>query len=663
MNFFKKYRVLIIFILVFSVFFLGFSGFYQSYPDKEISIFSVLYSILRMFLMGESSPLLVNWKLTTARYLAALLVGYGIFVSIYNYLYSWWLGIKIKFFYRSHNVIFGLGRMGYRIAMDLCQAGEKVVVIEQNTENENITKIKKEGAVVIEGNGADEEILLRAGIEYARHSLLLTGSDESNLQIANLLTYLKQQGVIKNNFKVQIHIDDWHSNNFLKDYLDLYNKTPNFDLEPFNIYLSAAQIIYDDYNPLKNTDFEEIIDKNGKISIKSSPTSIAIIGYNKTTEYFITENIILSHSPGLKNINIFLIDQNIHKKTADFKQRVPEFNEFVNLIPIELSSENFVGGEFSDKAFVEKLKTLNAVYFFDEKDAYLLNLANSFRQYLYAAIGDLNRIPLVVCLPERSNILNLLNPNMLLGLDENIPLFTTLSNNFNIHVVKLITDTCTKAKLIDKQEVHNALAKVINYYYSIKYEFEWLLTNQDAEKFRQAKAGEKLEKIFLNIHFNAENPLQELENAIISALHKILNKNCDELKETFGITARWEELIDILQDSNRYVARHLQVKVDFLEKINCPDFLPDTIYKYFKILAPIEHKRWVAEKKVLKYRFGKFPENNKKMKKLLKNTLKIHDQIIPYHELSKEMEDKDFNMFLMIPVLQEIYAIYNKKSL
>ena len=37
---------------------------------------------------------------------------------------------------------------------------------------------------------------------------------------------------------------------------------------------------------------------------------------------------------------------------------------------------------------------------------------------------------------------------------------------------------------------------------------------------------------------------------------------------------------------------------------------------------------------------------------MLKETLKIHDQIITYEELDKEMEDKDLNMFLLIPVMQ-----------
>ncbi|MEM6299928.1 MAG: hypothetical protein AAF740_14665, partial [Bacteroidota bacterium] len=127
----------------------------------------------------------------------------------------------------------------------------------------------------------------------------------------------------------------------------------------------------------------------------------------------------------------------------------------------------------------------------------------------------------------------------------------------------------------------------------------------------------------------------------------------NEWQGKLGIQARWQSLPGLKQLSNRYVARHLNVKIDFLSKIGYADCRKEDIIPFFHALAPVEHDRWTSEKLAYKFRFGPFPKD-RTVKNLLKDTLKIHDQIIPYEELTQEMEDKDFNMFLLIPVMQRM---------
>ena len=59
---------------------------------------------------------------------------------------------------------------------------------------------------------------------------------------------------------------------------------------------------------------------------------------------------------------------------------------------------------------------------------------------------------------------------------------------------------------------------------------------------------------------------------------------------------------------------------------------------------------------VFNYKYGPFP-TDKKEKHLLKEVLKIHDQLVPYEKLSEEDKQKDLNIFLMVPVLNIIKPI------
>jgi voltage-gated potassium channel Kch len=660
----RKLRVfspVIIFTLTALVFILGLLG-YQEYWEQqrllrpnevlETDWWGAIYAVISMFLMeGMDPPIIANNKLIMAKFLAALLLGYGIFITVYNYLHTAWLMFKVKYFYANHTVILGGGHIGSKIAIEMLKAGEKVVVLDTNPHNENLVLVQAYGGISMIGSAMEKDDLFKIGIDKASYCIVVTGHDETNLEAAHILSQLNQQDKITGHLKVHMNINDWYNVNFLKDYLDLYTKTPHFDIDTFDTDLSAAQIIFDRYSPVSNVTYKKkISEETGKmVSVESSDNAIAIIGTNSAAENFIVECIILSHVPGLRNLKILLIDTDVDKFVKQIRFKFPFIDDYLDIIPYELEDENFYSPVFNSPEFISHLQILSHAYFFGNHDSYLMGVANRFRQLLYANIDDMSKACLVVCLPESSKIMSIIDPN---PSDKNKEhLFDTLAKGFNINVVNQISDTCTKAKLIDDIGVVVELAKMVNYFYAMKYEFEWMLPEADRKGYNDLGLSSKLENIFLAKRFSTSQPTQELENAIVGELAKALHKNQAELAKTFGINAKWNMLSDIKQDSNRYVARHLEVKVNFLERMGHNDFTKEVIEGYLKVFAPIEHKRWNSEKQSFKFRYGKFPKDKPK-RNLLKEMLKIHDQIIPYDHLDKEMEDKDLNMFLLIPVMQ-----------
>jgi hypothetical protein len=68
----------------------------------------------------------------------------------------------------------------------------------------------------------------------------------------------------------------------------------------------------------------------------------------------------------------------------------------------------------------------------------------------------------------------------------------------------------------------------------------------------------------------------------------------------------------------------------------------------------MEHKRWSAEKMVFNYKYGPLV-SDKAERYVLKDVLKIHDQLIAYEKLTEVEKEKDLNLFLLLPLLSQIY--------
>ena len=452
----QKYSHIIFIILTISVILFGIWGYYEKLYDKNINFLSILYSTLQMFVMETGEPVFLNWKLLVAKYLSAIIISCGIFILIYNYIAKWYDLFKIKYFYSNHNIICGLGKIGFRLSMNLLNSfdnkrKEKVVIIEQNPNNEYISEIRRCGAIVIVGNALEVVNISNAKLKKAKRLLINTGSDEENIEIANTFSDFYHRNAYRNKVKGLVHIENWSNLTVLKDYLELYHDTEKFDINIFNLHQSAAQIIFDNHVILYN-----------KKDIKIDHINILIWGYNKTVDFFIIENLILGHFAKNKNIDIYLVDEKIDAIYKSISFKFPFIKQFLNIIPIELENEII---EFEE--IYNIIEKIDAVYIFGNEDAIVINRAKLFKQMLYIKTNDISNIPIVACLPEESKIFELLDLPLLTEkkqknksdgpIRKNI--FKDLENRFNINFIRLFSDTCTKQGLIDanmKFDIYNS---------------------------------------------------------------------------------------------------------------------------------------------------------------------------------------------------------------
>ncbi|GAC1357153.1 MAG: hypothetical protein PVS3B1_06130 [Ktedonobacteraceae bacterium] len=91
-------------------------------------------------------------------------------------------------------VILGCGRVGATLATQLEQAGHKIAIIDSQSEAFQRLGPKFKGETIT-GNGVDEEVLKRAGIETADAFAAVTNGDNRNImasQIAREIFHIKK---------------------------------------------------------------------------------------------------------------------------------------------------------------------------------------------------------------------------------------------------------------------------------------------------------------------------------------------------------------------------------------------------------------------------------------------------------------------------------------
>ncbi|MDP3466725.1 MAG: NAD-binding protein [Daejeonella sp.] len=634
----EKIKLVLIVLSVLLVFVLGILGFKET-TGENFNFFAAIYSTICLFLMGNADPVPGSTFLLIAQYLAAILFGLGVFSLVFDQVHNAFVIARIRFTYKDHIVVFSLNEIGHKLVKELLEGGHKVVIVESDKENNFIYQIKELGGLIIIGNGSDGNVINDAALALAKTCIICGDSDQENMEIANEVLFFRQKKETHDSLKILLHITDNNNINILKDYLDIHNQDEEYDLETFNVSQLAARMIYDQYPPHEYLNPE-----------KDDENAIAIIGYNQSAEEFLLENIILSHYPELNNLKIYLIDKDADTYYNEFNYKYPFHSEFIDLNPVKLLNGSFYANFAWSKKDIEKLSKVKVVYMFGNSDSELLSSSANLRQFLYNQTLSISQIPIILCLPEDAGITELLDSNR----DPKTNASFVFSKRLNIQLFHLISDTCTTRNLLEQTELIDKLSKIINYYYSIKYEFSYELKDH----WKVDNADTLINELEALLHEMPEKDEKITDRTIQKQLIKHLSEKTgihyNSLYSRLSVEKRWNILTHRKKDSNRYAARQLGLKFSSLKRIGCDPLTIENITRYYAKLAPMEHKRWSAEKMVFNYKYGPLV-SDKAERYVLKDVLKIHDQLISYDKLTEVEKEKDLNLFLLLPLLSQIY--------
>jgi len=86
--------------------------------------------------------------------------------------------------YSDHVIVCGLGKLGYRVTLQLLEFGQSVVAVEREADKDFIALARERDVPVIIGDARQREVLRKAGVERASAVVCSTQDELANLDIA-----------------------------------------------------------------------------------------------------------------------------------------------------------------------------------------------------------------------------------------------------------------------------------------------------------------------------------------------------------------------------------------------------------------------------------------------------------------------------------------------
>ena len=186
-------------LLAILTFVLGCFGYAQTMTfaadGGEHTFWDVAYASLQLFIF-EGPDATSGWPLhlQIARALAPLIVLYTAASAVWSQVDERVKLYGLLFRKRRFVVVCGAGETGFRIARDYCLNSDKrVVVIDLNPSNAMATELENYGAIILHGNAMDPVVLLDARAVYAKEIFLCTNNDKTNIAIAKGIERLSRQ--------------------------------------------------------------------------------------------------------------------------------------------------------------------------------------------------------------------------------------------------------------------------------------------------------------------------------------------------------------------------------------------------------------------------------------------------------------------------------------
>ncbi|MCJ7626521.1 MAG: NAD-binding protein, partial [Anaerolineaceae bacterium] len=416
---------------------LGYSGFakFLAASGENTSFLSVVYLTLQLITIESGSitqP--IGLELEIARFLLPALVAYTTFSALAS-LFREQVQHKGLLFTRGHVVVCGLSSKGFLLARSFFDRGDKVVVIEQNVENDFVKQCKDKGIIVMIGDAADMRLLDRAMIHKAAHLFAVCDDDGTNTEIA-INARKSLEGRRRDPLNCFIHIENPQLWELLREQELTTDDRSMFRLTLDNVFERGAQLM---------------LQEGSKMRAKDQPAEhlshLLIVGLGKLGENLLVNaarfwmKITPSDDQKLK---ITAVDLEAEEKVDSLRARYPRLD---SVCEIKSHSIRVQSSQFQKAGFL-----FNEQNDFDIDEIYVCFDRNSLS--LYTALVLLGHtkqynIPIIVRMTEDVGLAALLRADV-----KNDTSFR------NLHAFGLLTRTCTPDLLLGGS--HEVLAQAIH---------------------------------------------------------------------------------------------------------------------------------------------------------------------------------------------------------
>ena len=437
-NFWSDYSWFIIILLALASLILGYIGFWKNglALGAGRTFLDNLYLTLGLISLNTGAvPPPLSWELQIARFAVPAVTAYTAFLAFTTIFIQQTDRVRLLFI-RDQVVICGLGRKGFRLAAQFLSQNYPVVVVEIDEGNEWIENIRAAGAVVIQGDASDPELLSKMKLDKAHSLLAVVGDDGKNAEIAvqaEKISQSRSSGCLT----CIIHIAESRLWRLLREKELQAQDNNHFRLELFNIYNRGAHLMVQENPPWENL-------AGGKVP------KVLVIGLGKMGQRVVLEvarGWQILNDQGQDKIDLVLVDREASQKMEALLVQNPRLEKLGSYTGLDLDIES---GEFDrlGERFQEGTECqLDLVYVCLDEETFCLQtglrLNHQLRKY---------QVPIVLRMVESGGLALLIeNGNRQAG------------NFGSLRIFDLLDQTCT-AELL-QGGTHEILARSLHRVY------------------------------------------------------------------------------------------------------------------------------------------------------------------------------------------------------
>jgi hypothetical protein len=398
---------------------LGVAGFHEFFAaaGEPRSAWDLAYLTLQLFTLESGSVSgSVPWELQIARLLAPAVAGYAAVKALAIVFREQFERFRVRLL-RHHIVICGLGRKGLLLAKSLRRRGDRVVVIEPDSENHRIETARDYGAIVLLGDARDPQLLRKAGVNRASNLVAVGGDDGLNAEVAVQARKLVQdrRGTP---LSCLVHIVDPELCSLLQTQEVGRKNDKAFRLDFFNVFESGARTLLAEY-PVGG----ESSDQN------AAGPHVIVLGLGRFGEALTVQaarDWSAEHERTGQRLRVTIVDQRAEALSESLRRRYPWITQLCEISAQEMLFES---PEFHQARFLfdsEGRLDVSMVYVCMDDDSQAVSTAlTAHRQ---AKSGS---VPIIVRMVHGTGLASLLEEDASGGEFESLHAFALLDRMCN----------------------------------------------------------------------------------------------------------------------------------------------------------------------------------------------------------------------------------------
>ncbi len=385
-------------------------------PNSDHSVAGILYRVLQLFFVdsgfldGIDPP--VGWEINVARFLAPFTLTYTAFQAL-AVIFAEQIKTLRLLRLKDHAIICGLGGKGQLIAKQFLEAGIKVIIIEQDDENDFVRQLREEGAIVFFGDATDSGLLMKVRVHTANYLICVCGDDGINTEIAVRAQKLCEQKK-SGQLKCITHIVDPKLCELLENYEKKTSGACTFSLDFFNIYERGAKALLTEHPATGN---------------------ILIVGFGRMGSelLFTIAGSTESKTDIAHPMQISVIDRDAKNKIRSWCMRYPQFSNacHIHAINMDVTTCDYEKATF---LFNDEGKCIiNKIYICFDDDSFGLTAALKLHHHLEG-----KHVPIIVRMNHDFGLANLLHSKESAGFE-------------NLYAFGLLERTCRLERILSDE--------------------------------------------------------------------------------------------------------------------------------------------------------------------------------------------------------------------